>query len=268
MTTKLQNIDDLLTPTTLNDFLISDPVSRQLLFGILDGTTPFPAMGRNGICLWGTYGTGKTTLAKLLPELFESSGALPDCERGLQLIEFDRCYDLTACGSGQNSVILLNSIRSRIDGWPCYGPSGWHYEILDEADQLTSAAQAALKSLMTQGSGTIFILTTNNKGSLDAGVKDRCHLIEMNKAAPQQYVPIARSILQKLYFQGDEVTEMQIHQMAEASGGSFRDFAGAVVTLANRKHRQTLGSGSGVVKYDAFIHATDRSVAAANHSDL
>ena len=38
MTTKSQNIDDLLTPTTLNDFLISDPVSQQTLFDILNGT--------------------------------------------------------------------------------------------------------------------------------------------------------------------------------------------------------------------------------------
>lgn len=251
MTTKSQNIDDLLTPTTLNDFLISDPVSKQTLFDILNGAIPFPAMGRNGICLWGTYGTGKTTLAKLLPNILEQSGALQDSRREQRFFIHQKYFNMTACGSGQNSVQLLNDIRLRIDGGlTSYGPSGWHYEILDEADQLTANAQASLKSLMTEGRSTIFILTTNNKGSLDAGVKDRCHRIEMNKAAPQHYVPIAHDILRKLEFHADAIPEDQIYAMAEANRGSFRDFAGAVVTAANRWCRSTAGQAEIVVQHD------------------
>lgn len=250
MTTKSQNIDDLLTPTTLNDFLISDPVSRQTLFDILNGTIPFPAMGRNGICLWGAHGTGKTTLAKLLPNILEQSGMLQDSRREQRVFVHENFFDLTACGSGQNSVQLLSDIRLRVERLPCYGTSGWHYEILDEADLLTANAQASLKSLMTEGRSTIFVLTSNNKGGLDAGVKDRCHLIEMNKAAPQPYVPIAHGILRKLELQADAIPDDQIYAMAKANRGSFRDFGTAVVTAANRWCRSTAGQAEIVVQHD------------------
>ena len=55
-------------PRCLNDFALQ-PNSRYKLESILDYTLSFPDNGVNGIILHGLYGTGKTTMAELLPGL-------------------------------------------------------------------------------------------------------------------------------------------------------------------------------------------------------
>ena len=59
-------------PKCLNDFALQ-PNSRFKLESILDQTLNFPANGVCCILLYGLYGTGKTTIARLLPGLIETS---------------------------------------------------------------------------------------------------------------------------------------------------------------------------------------------------
>jgi len=70
------NFSSPFKPTSLDDFVISDAASKQQLEAIVSGKLPFPLFGKNSICLWGTYGTGKSTLALLLPHLLEQSANL------------------------------------------------------------------------------------------------------------------------------------------------------------------------------------------------
>jgi hypothetical protein len=57
----------------LDDFLFSNPADSQILELILCRQMPFPFGGKTGILLYGTWGTGKTNLAELLPELLETA---------------------------------------------------------------------------------------------------------------------------------------------------------------------------------------------------
>jgi Holliday junction resolvasome RuvABC ATP-dependent DNA helicase subunit len=60
-----------LTPNCIDDFIFSNQSGRSLLEMILSRQLPFPLGGKSGILLHGIWGTGKTTLAQLLPELIE-----------------------------------------------------------------------------------------------------------------------------------------------------------------------------------------------------
>ena len=66
-------------PQCLNDFELQQN-SRFKLESILDATLSFPDNGVNGIILHGLYGTGKTTMANLLPGLIETAKSDPNAQ--------------------------------------------------------------------------------------------------------------------------------------------------------------------------------------------
>jgi len=128
-------------------------------------------------------------------------------------------------------VTMLNDLNARCKSMTAMSPSGWHYEILDEVDNLTVAAQASLKTTITFANSTIFIITTNHPSKLDAGLKDRSILIEMNQPKANDCVPLAISFFRKMGLKGDEVPAEVFVEFATASKGSLREFGTAVATL-------------------------------------
>ena len=174
------NID--YTPTSINDIVYHSVTERQLIMDIASGAMHFPISGKNGILLYGIWGTGKTTLANLLPDAIER-GKGGD----------DSYFKFIACEQGQNGASLFANLRNMASLIP-FIHSGYHYFVLDEVDNLTDAALASLKSAMNIPK-TIFIMTTNNISDIDGGVRSRCHRINCNAAPPQDWLPFARRVL-------------------------------------------------------------------------
>ena len=169
-------------PKTLDECVISDVRSKDILNQILNDQLPFPAFGKCGILLHGNYGTGKSTTARLLPELIEVS-------RGGS----NAMYDFYECGQGMNGTNLMNKIITRTS-LISVNDSGLHYSILDEVDNLTEAAQASLKAIMDCRHG-VFILTTNDINQVDKGVVNRCHVIHMLVAQAQSWLPLVKRVI-------------------------------------------------------------------------
>jgi DNA polymerase III delta prime subunit len=226
---------DLFEPESIDDFVLANPQSKLTLENITQGKMTFPLFGKNMICLWGAYGTGKTTMALLLPRLIEAGADLAPTKR-MKFFEMPEYWEVTACASSNNTAQVLAEVRKRTEDHKSYSPSGWHYEILDEVDMLTAAGHASLKACSTFANSTIFILTTNHPHKLDQGVISRCHLVEMNASKnPNDYVGLGKRFLVRMGLTGNEIPDSDIKRYAEAAKGDLREFGSAIAMIGAAK---------------------------------
>ena len=98
-----------------------------------------------------------------------------------------------------------------------------------------------LKSAMNYPS-TVWILTTNNFGDIEAGVKDRCHCIQFNAAPAANWRSLARRILAQANVSG--VKDAQLDAIIEPCNGSARQITDAIIELALDVHRSQASNSS------------------------
>lgn len=222
------------TPRCLDDFLFSNAQDRQTLELILSRKLPFPLGGKSGILLHGTWGTGKSTLAQLLPGLLEiaHSGEW-DASQGVgQMLapEPDHCQtEVFRCGGGLSSTEITQTVNQFNSRMPLWHYSKHDYFVFDEVDRLTIGAQQSLRSTMDL-KRCMFFFTTNYPDKIDRGIVNRCHLVEMNQVTnASAYVPLGKSILSKLGVDHSVVTHTTLETLAKRARGSLRDFTSEVV---------------------------------------
>jgi replication-associated recombination protein RarA len=209
--------DTTYTPTTISEIVFANDAAREVIEDIASAALPFPFEGKSGILLYGTFGSGKTTLARLLPSALERGKTNEDLA-----IE----ADFFGCQHGHTNTAIVDKTKRILD-ITSLNASGLHYIIFDEVDNLSKQAQASLKTVLNC-TRAIFILTTNNISDLNKGVKDRCILIDMNAAQDSQFLPLAR----KMTVDADVVlNDAQLLNAISGNNGSFRSVMFAIKRL-------------------------------------
>jgi DNA polymerase III delta prime subunit len=226
-----------LTPNCLDDFLFSNAKDRQILELILQRRLPFPFGGKSGVLLHGTWGTGKSTLAQLLPSLLEAAFSQTwDLAQGVGQMPAptpDHCHvKLFRCGGGLSITEITQTVSNYNSRMPVWHFSQHDYFVFDELDKLTLGAQQSLKSTMDL-KRCLFFMTTNYLSKIDAGIVSRCHLIEMNQVTtPCAYVPLGKTILHNMGVGTGVVSDTTLQTFAAKARGSLRDYTHEVVMAA------------------------------------
>lgn len=196
-------------PTSIEEIVFGNAKSSATIESLITGRYPIPDDRSLALLIYGSFGTGKTTLARMLPDAIEW---------GLTGTKCGMAPDFFDCQFGRSGQTIADTVSTTLDRCAFFNKSERWYFILDEADNLTESAMRSMKGLLNRRNA-VFVLTTNYVSRLDEGLVDRCVPIEMNPPSKEMLLASAQRIARE---EDVVLNDKQLLDAAMSCNGSFR----------------------------------------------
>lgn len=157
-------------PSALNEVVYANAGVKMRITAYANGGL------KDHIILWGKNGTGKTTVARLLPRAIAGDDAFVE----------DKPLD---------ELIAMKDLKVYLHRTAWVYSSGY-FLVYDEADTAKGNMAKFWTALDTCPSHVMVIFTTNNPMSIPASIRSRADEIEFPALLPQQFLPRAQHMLQ------------------------------------------------------------------------
>lgn len=165
------------SPKTLDDFVFPNDEAKEIITAYASGEIEQP------LILYGSNGSGKTLLQRLIPnaiEGFEASVQMVNCA---DLKSASDIHDLYGRNKHFNRAFTVNGQR-------------YNYVIFEEFLITNKKIIDALKIEIDQTLGTdLTMIATNRFDKIDYGILSRSIALELQPCAPHVFFPHARRIL-------------------------------------------------------------------------
>lgn len=202
---------------------LEDMVGQKVAVGNVEGMLFSGDIARS-ILISGPFGSGKTTLARLIARYLNCENKGPkdvcgECKSCVALAKSDpKHHDYIELNAANTRGI--NEIRSLIEV-SFLAPRGKYKVIcLDEAHQLTSqASQALLKPMEEPSKRTVWIICTTAPNKILPTIRSRCMQINIKKVKPAVCSKLVTRVAKAEGFELDEEVSLKI---AENSMGHPR----------------------------------------------
>lgn len=192
-------------PRNLKEFAFSSTKLEEEILRYATGATEKP------LILHGPTGTGKTTLAKLIPEAIDGTNVIVD--------------RIVAEDLNSNKEVRAQFTRPiQFDKFFVPTNQKHSYTIIEEVN-FDPKAKGALRQCLDdmQGRG-IYIFTTNELSKIDPMIQDRCNVVEVLPCTPDRFFARAKYILEAEGIFCDEELIHEVLQNTHACNKSNRAY--------------------------------------------
>jgi len=227
-------------PKTMDDVILLPRIRKHFENGI-DGNYIFH----------GNYGTGKTSLARILVGKYTKDKPFLEINSSL--------------------YTSIDILRSEIEDFCKFSPmmeteSEYKYIFLDEFERVSAQFQDAFKAFIEKYSKTVrFIITTNHLNKIDGGIKSRiprinfdCENLEEEKYLKQEiYKRITNTILPK---EEEEIPKESLVTIINKKFPDFREIMVDVETHIKTGESTSSSNVSNKVRLDLYKTIYDTSM--------
>jgi len=164
-------------PSTIDEFIFPDDRLRELITGYTERGLTRP------LILYGSFGTGKSLLAELIPKAIDGDDVQ------VEKISFD---DLNS-----SKEVHRHFERPKQFDVLFTSNDNLNYHIIEEMG-FKERASGALRIMLEKYERTdLVIMTTNRLEVIDGGIQSRAHCAEVKPLRPDQFIDRAMDILRQ-----------------------------------------------------------------------